>query len=73
MSDAVGFLVIPVLAAVAGSLVIWLVSRSRRPPEPEFGDQLRALAPDERVSRTLSRPVSSHSTINRVRRPSSGT
>lgn len=41
MSDAVGFLVIPVLAAVAGSLVIWLVSRSRRPPEPEFGDQLR--------------------------------
>ena len=49
MSDAVGFLVIPVLAAVAGSLVIWLVSRSRRPPEPEFGEQLRALAPDERA------------------------
>lgn len=48
MSDAVGFLVIPIVAAIAGSLIIWLIAKSRRPTEPGFGDQLRALAPDER-------------------------
>ena len=48
MSDAVGFLVIPIIAAVAGSLIIWVVSKSRRPVEPGFRDQLQALAPDER-------------------------
>ena len=48
MSDAVGFLVIPIIAAVAGSLIIWVVSKSRRPAEPGFQDQLQALAPDER-------------------------
>lgn len=47
MSDAVGFLVIPIVAALAGSLIIWVVSKSRRPLEPGFRDQLRALAPDE--------------------------
>lgn len=48
MSDAVGFLVIPIIAAIAGSLIIWVVSKSRRPVEPGFRDQLQALAPDER-------------------------
>lgn len=48
MSDAVGFLVIPILAAIVGSLIIWAVSKSRRPVEPGFRDQLQALAPDER-------------------------
>jgi len=46
VSDAVGFLIVPGFAAVAGSLVIWLVSRSRRPTEPGFGEQMRRLAPD---------------------------
>ena len=48
MSDAVGFLVIPILAAIVGSLIIWAVSKSRRPVEPGFRDQLQALAPEER-------------------------
>lgn len=48
MSDAPWFLIIPIVAATVGSLVIWVVSKSRRPTEPEFHDQLQALAPDER-------------------------
>ena len=48
MSDAVGFLVIPIIAAMAGSLIIWVVSKSRRPVEPGFRDQLQALAPEDR-------------------------
>ncbi|MEM9201383.1 MAG: hypothetical protein AAGC53_06975 [Actinomycetota bacterium] len=48
MSNAVGFLVIPLLAALAGSVLLWLWARSRRPVQPEFHEQLRALAPDER-------------------------
>lgn len=48
MSSAVGFLVIPIVAAIVGSLLIWAVSRSRRPVEPGFRDQLQALAPEER-------------------------
>lgn len=48
MSDAVAFLVIPILAAIIGSLIIWAVTRSRRPVEPGFREQLQALAPDER-------------------------
>lgn len=48
MSDAVAFLVLPVLAATLGSVLLWLWSRRRRPVESGFQEQLRALAPDER-------------------------
>lgn len=56
MSNAVGFLVIPILAAIVGSLLIWAVSRSRRPVEPGFRDQLQALSPDDR-SRPYPQPT----------------
>ena len=42
-------------AAIAGSLIIWAIAKSRRPVEPGFQDQLRAIAPDER-SRPLRQP-----------------
>lgn len=48
MSNAVGFLVVPILAAFVGSVLIWAVSRSRRPVEADFHEQLQALAPGER-------------------------
>lgn len=47
MSNAVAFLVVPILASVVGSVLIWAVSRARRPEEPGFQEHLRALAPDE--------------------------
>ena len=43
MSNAVAFLLIPLAAAVVGSLVLWAWSRSRRPVEPGFQEQLRAI------------------------------
>ena len=49
MSDAVVFLVLPFLAATFGSVLLWLWSRRRRPVESGFQEQLRALAPDERL------------------------
>lgn len=45
MSNAIAFLVIPVIAAIIGSIIIWLVTRARRPTETDFHEQLRALAP----------------------------
>ena len=48
MSNAVAFLVIPLLAALFGSVVLWLWARARRPVEPGFHDHLHALAPGER-------------------------
>ncbi len=48
MSNAVAFLVFPILAAVIGSVLLWLWARSRRPVEPAFQDRLRAIAPDDR-------------------------
>lgn len=45
MNSAALFLVVSVLAAVAGSLVIYAVGRLRRPPPPDFQEQLRAIAP----------------------------
>ena len=56
VSDAPLFLLIPLLAAIAGSLIIWAIAKSRRPVEPGFQDQLRAIAPDER-SRPLRQPT----------------
>ena len=56
MSDAPLFLLIPLLAAIAGSLIIYAIAKSRRPVEPGFQDQLRAIAPDER-SRPLAQPT----------------
>lgn len=64
MSDAVAFLVLPLLAALLGSVLLWLWSRRRRPTEPAFQDQLRALAPDER-----SRPHPQPSGIVRLDDP----
>ena len=55
MSNAVGFLVIPFVAAIAGSVLLWMWSRSRRPVEPDFQTRLRALAPDPE-SRPLAMP-----------------
>ena len=46
MSNAVGFLLIPFAAAITGSLLLWVWSRSRRPVEPDFHTRLRALSPD---------------------------
>ena len=48
MSNAVAFLVIPLLAATLGSVLLWLWARARRPVEPGFRDHLHALAPHER-------------------------
>ena len=64
MSDAVAFLVLPLLAALIGSLLLWAWSRRRRPVQPGFQDQLRALAPDER-----SRPHPQPSGIVRLDDP----
>ena len=64
MSNAVGFLVIPLLAAIAGSVLLWLWARSRRPVEPGFAEQMRALSPEER-----SRPHPQPSGIVRLDEP----
>ncbi len=48
MSNAVAFLVFPLLAAVVGSLLLWLWARSRRPVEPGFQERLQAIAPNQR-------------------------
>ena len=45
MSSAVVFLVVAGLAAVVGSVVLWLGHRSRDRTPADFQDQLRALAP----------------------------
>jgi len=47
MTTAVAFLVIPLLAAVVGSVVLWLISKARRPHVPDFHEQLRAIGPKE--------------------------
>lgn len=47
MTTAVAFLVVPLLAAVVGSVVLWLISKARRPHVPDFNEQLRAIAPRE--------------------------
>lgn len=51
MSDAVVFLAGAAAFAVVGSLVVWLVARLRRPRQPDFLDQLSALAPPPRRRR----------------------
>ena len=66
MSDAVAFLVLPFVAAMLGSVLLWLWSRRRQPVEPGFHEQLRALAPDER-----SRPHPQPSGIVRLDDPPS--
>ena len=45
MSSAALFLLIAALAAVGGSLVLYLISHARRPRPPDFQEQLRAIAP----------------------------
>ncbi|MEO0495377.1 MAG: hypothetical protein AAF081_18370 [Actinomycetota bacterium] len=64
MSDAVVFLVLPFVAALLGSVLLWLWSRRRRPAQPGFHEQLRAIAPDER-----SRPHPQPSGIVRLDEP----
>ena len=45
MSTAAVFLLAAALAAVGGSLLLWLGHRVRRPRPPDFQEQLRAIAP----------------------------
>ena len=47
MTTAVAFLVVPLLAALVGSVVLWLISKARSPHVPDFNEQLRAIAPRE--------------------------
>ncbi len=47
MTTAVAFLVVPLLAALVGSIILWLISKARRPHVPDFNEQLQALAPRE--------------------------
>ena len=51
MSSAVVFLVVALLAAVGGSVVLWLSHRVRESGAPDFQEQLRALAPRQGVPR----------------------
>ncbi len=46
MSNSVAFLLVPLAAAVVGSVLLWLYSRAHRPVEPNFQDRLKAIAPD---------------------------
>ncbi len=46
MSSAVVFLLAAMGAATAGSAVLWYLSGRNRGPEPDYRDQLRAIAPD---------------------------
>ncbi len=54
MSDSVIFLSGALAFAVLGSLLVWLVSVIRRPREPDYLDQLQALAPSRRPARDVS-------------------
>ncbi len=56
MSSAVGFLVVPLLAAVVGSVILWAVARARQPIAPSFQDRLRAIAPDPESLPTAQSP-----------------
>mgnify|MGYP000025566684 FL=1 len=47
MTTAVAFLVVPLVAALVGSVILWLISKARRPHVPDFNEQLRAIAPRE--------------------------
>jgi hypothetical protein len=47
MTTAVAFLVVPLGAALVGSVILWLISKARRPHVPDFNEQLRAIAPRE--------------------------
>ncbi len=56
MSSAVAFLLVPIAAAIIGSVLLWLFSRARRPQAPAPAHhQLRALAPDQ-GSQPLAQP-----------------
>ncbi len=55
MSSAVIFLVVAVLAAVIGSVLLWLGHRARESGPLEFKDQLQALAP-KGAARTVDQP-----------------
>lgn len=45
MNTAAIFLIVAALAAVVGSLVLYVGHRIRRPAPPDFQEQLRAIAP----------------------------
>lgn len=45
MSTAAIFLIVAALAAVGGSVLLYFGHRVRQPRPPDFGEQLRALAP----------------------------
>ncbi len=56
MSNSVAFLLVPLAAAVVGSVLLWFVSRARRPREIGFHERLRAIAP-ESGSRPTAQPT----------------
>ncbi len=64
MSNSIAFLLIPAGAAVAGSILIWIWTRSRSPRQAGFQEQLQALAPREG-----SRPATQPSGIVRLDTP----
>lgn len=45
MNSAAIFLLVAALAAVGGSVVIYVINQARRPRPPDFQEQLRAIAP----------------------------
>ena len=48
MSSAVLFLVVALAGATVASLILWLFSNFPRTPEPDYQDQLRAIAPTKK-------------------------
>ncbi len=48
MSNSVNFLLVPLAAALIGSVLLWLLSRARRPQEPAPPhQQLQVLSPEQ--------------------------
>ena len=45
MSSAVVFLLVALGAATAGSAVLWILTNRHRDDEPDYHEQLRAIAP----------------------------
>lgn len=45
MSTAFLFLIVAIGVGAAGSALLWLVSKRRRPADPDYQEQLRAIAP----------------------------
>jgi len=46
MNSALYFLLVVAVVSIAGSVILGLRSKQRRPVDPSFSEQLKALAPD---------------------------